>query len=89
LDGDDGGRHRSTGVLNADADPPQGLIVHTGVETDGGARIVDVWESREAFERFRPSVQAAAAAVAQRNGIEARPPVNEIFDTFEVVRGRA
>lgn len=31
---------------------PPGAISHWVSETDGGLRIVDVWESREVFDRF-------------------------------------
>ena len=33
--------------------PPEGVIVHVcGPTSEGGWRLVDVWESQEAFERF-------------------------------------
>jgi quinol monooxygenase YgiN len=32
--------------------PPQGCIVHTATEVDGGVRIVDVWESQQAIDDF-------------------------------------
>lgn len=42
--------------------PPKGLIVHTAGEGPNGFRIVDVWESEEAFrsfgERLRPFLEA-------------------------------
>jgi hypothetical protein len=34
-------------------DVPAGLIVHVAGPTDSGFRIIDVWESQEAWERFR------------------------------------
>ena len=33
-------------------DAPEGLILHVAGRTDEGFRIIDVWESREARERF-------------------------------------
>ena len=39
-------------VVNWETDPPDGLIFHTIWFRDGGATVVDVWESREQFERF-------------------------------------
>jgi hypothetical protein len=35
------------------AEPPTGLILHAAGPTDEGFRIVDVWESEEAWDRFR------------------------------------
>jgi len=32
---------------------PDGLIVHVAGPTDSGFRIIDVWESQGAWERFR------------------------------------
>jgi hypothetical protein len=33
--------------------PPIGLILHVAGPTDEGVRIIDVWESEEAWDRFR------------------------------------
>ena len=40
--------------LNAEiGDDPAGLILHTASATDGGkVRIIDIWESEDAFRRF-------------------------------------
>ena len=35
------------------SDPPEGLIHHTLGGADGSYVILDVWESRDAFESFR------------------------------------
>jgi hypothetical protein len=44
---------------------PQGLVIHAAGPTDEGFRIIAVWESEEAWERFRaerlgPRVEAMA-----------------------------
>ena len=44
------------------AEPPSGLILHAAGPTDEGFRIIDVWESEEAWRRFadgleRPNAQ--------------------------------
>ena len=39
------------GLTRGGATPP-GAISHWVAKTDDGMRVVDVWESREAFERF-------------------------------------
>ena len=43
---------------------PDGAISHACLQTDGGLRIIDVWESREAHDTFvrdllRPAMDAA------------------------------
>lgn len=49
---------------------PAGAISHFAAATDGGIRVVDVWESREAFDRFaREQIGPYSAEV----GITAEP----------------
>jgi hypothetical protein len=50
--------------------PPEGLILHVAGPTDEGFRIIDVWESKQAWERFR--AERLAPAVAALDG-PARP----------------
>ena len=47
--------------------PPPGQILHIEGPMDGGLRVVDVWESQEAFEAF---VSSRLAPACQRLGIE-------------------
>ncbi len=49
--------------LGLDRQPAEGLILHLAGPAEGGWRVIDVWESEEAFERFRrerlmPAIQA-------------------------------
>jgi hypothetical protein len=41
---------------------PEGLILHVAGPTDEGFRIIDVWESRQAWERFQGARLAPAVA---------------------------
>ena len=38
--------------IDADANPPEGLIFHAAGPTDEGWGIIDFWESRDHFDRF-------------------------------------
>lgn len=49
---------------------PLGLLVHVAGPTDEGVRIIDVWESEEAWEQFR--AERLAPAIAALGG-PARP----------------
>jgi hypothetical protein len=40
----------AAGLINP---PPTGLLVRAAGPTDEGVRIIDIWESEEAWERFR------------------------------------
>jgi hypothetical protein len=44
------GVNRAMDVAN---DPPAGLLFHWAGEVDGKWTVTDVWESRDAYERFR------------------------------------
>jgi hypothetical protein len=53
--------------LQAQDQPPAGLLVHTAGFTGNGFRIFEVWESREDYERFveerlMPLIQEVAPA---------------------------
>jgi hypothetical protein len=50
--------------------PPAGLLVHVAGPTDEGVRIIDVWESEEAWEKFQ--AERLAPAIAALGG-PARP----------------
>ena len=43
---------------------PEGLIVHIAAKSGDGMKIIDVWESKEAFERFERDVIVPAAGQA-------------------------
>jgi hypothetical protein len=54
-------------IAAALADPaPAGLILHVAGPTDEGFRTIEVWETREAWERFR--ADRLAPALAARPG---------------------
>jgi hypothetical protein len=40
-------------AMDIASDPPEGLIFHWAGEMDGKWTITDVWETREAYDRFR------------------------------------
>ncbi len=39
-------------LVGLEKDPPEGGIFHVGGPMPGGWRVLDIWESEEAFERF-------------------------------------
>ncbi len=38
--------------MNAEADPPEGLVFHAAGPIEDGWGVLDFWESREQFDRF-------------------------------------
>lgn len=79
-----------TDEMKVDADPPKGLSFHIHFEHDGRVRILDVWDSQEAYERFREDrLMPAMQAVMQRQGVEQpQQPDTSITPVHRVVRGR-
>jgi len=74
---------RLTAVLGDEV--PEGLIVHVAGRTDSGFRIIDVWESREAWERFRDErLRPAARRAADDGALE--PPVFRDLQVRHVMR---
>ena len=59
---------------------PEGLILHVAGPTDDGVRTIDVWESREAWLRFRGGRAAPE--------VESAPTLREL-QVLRVVHGHA
>jgi hypothetical protein len=60
---------------------PDGLILHAAGEVDGHWRAVSVWESREAFARFRDAQLMPAVLQALGGDFAAGgPPDDEWFE---------
>jgi hypothetical protein len=51
--------------------PVEGVLVHVAGQGENGFRVVDVWESEEAFARFGESL----LPILQDMGVEGRPEV--------------
>jgi hypothetical protein len=60
--------------------PPDGLIVHTAATTGDGIRIVDVWESEQAFNDF---IQGAMPAFEQIGIPPFEPEMYPVHNMFE------
>lgn len=73
-------------AMDTRANPPAGLIVHTGGPVgDGELRVIDVWESTEAFETF--AAERLGPTIAQVMGPDAPTPSVEIRELYDVIQG--
>lgn len=68
--------HKVSAKLNIDmntghGDWPEGLLSHAGGEVDGALCILEVWESREAQERF---MNGRLGRAIQEAGVDMSPP---------------
>ena len=74
--------------LDAGGPPPEELLVHTaGTDDSGKFRVVDVWTSREAHDRFREErLLPAIMEVAKERGGEgpSGPPQNNVYEAHNV-----
>ena len=75
--------------LNAEihGDPP-GLILHTSSEKDGKMRIIDVWESKDAYERFEQETLMPAMGRIGAEPPAGGPPPRDEFEVHNM-RGPA
>lgn len=70
--------------IDPTGNPPEGLIIHVGSVTDSGVKVIDVWESEQAFHDFRES--RLGPAVAEVMGDAAGPPDIEVLELHDVVK---
>jgi hypothetical protein len=63
------------GLLPGGPSPP-GQLFHFVMKVDDGIRVIDVWESRDAFDSF---ARTRIIPVAREVGIQA-PPEIQLFD---------
>ena len=75
--------------LGLDKNPPAGGIFHVAGFTGGSLRVLDVWDSQQAFERFQNDRLTAAV---QKAGITTQPkvqffPVHNLYaPNIEVIK---
>jgi hypothetical protein len=67
--------------------PPSGRLVHVAGPTDEGVRIIDVWESEEAWEQFR-SERLAPAMAALGGPSCPEPTFRDLHPEHVVLRDR-
>lgn len=76
-------------ALDLDKKPPAGAIFHVAGFTAGTLRVLDIWDSQQAFETFQKDRLASAL---QKAGITSQPkvqfyPVHNIYvPNLEVIR---
>jgi hypothetical protein len=59
--------------IDAESNPAEGGILHAGIDLGGGRmRVIDFWESQEAFEKF--AEERLGPAVGRVMGPDTSPP---------------
>jgi hypothetical protein len=73
--------------LNAEADPPAGLLVHTAGFTGKGVfRIADVWESEQDWQSFRDGRLAEAVKPVMESGEGNPPSVEYSYELHDLIK---
>ena len=70
--------------LTSGGSTPPGAIFHWAAKTDDGLRVVDVWETKEHFERF---AQEQIGPFSKEVGIEKEPEMH-FFDVHGYLAAR-
>ena len=74
--------------LDAESNPPQGLILHSGADVGGGKmKVVDIWESADAWNdflanRLGPAVEAVMGPMPE----DAGPPPIEVHELRDLIQ---
>jgi hypothetical protein len=77
-----------TAEMDAEANPPEGLIFHWAGDVDGKWTITEVWESREAYDRFREErLLPAIHKVSGRDPAEGPQPTITESPVHHFIRG--
>lgn len=73
--------------LGIRGDVPEGLICHTAGATAGGSyRFFDVWESKEAYERFREERLLPALRKVMGEEALAAAPTSEVYELHDLFK---
>ena len=68
--------------MDVDNNPPEGLIFHWAGQVDGKWTITDIWESREAYDRFQE--ERLFPAIEKVSGMDPRSGPQPTISEFEV-----
>jgi hypothetical protein len=77
--------HQYERFASAISERPEGLILHVAGPTDEGFRIIGVWESESAWERFKAERllgPAAVGAVTPPATFRALQPIHVVYGGF-------
>jgi hypothetical protein len=71
--------------IGMDSEPPDGLIAHAAGELEGGGfQLIDIWESREAHEKF--TEEKLRPAIDEVTQGQAGPPEQTFFEVHSLIK---
>jgi hypothetical protein len=69
-------------MKQADASSVDGLLLHVGRATTDGFQTVEVWESKEQYDRA--NTEFVFPLIRKLAGDQPLPPIEQVTETFEV-----
>jgi hypothetical protein len=73
-------------AMDTQGNPPAGLILHSGGPLENGdLRVVDIWESGEAFQAW--ASERLGPTIVQIMGSDGPAPSVEIRELYDVING--
>jgi hypothetical protein len=76
-----------TAEMDIKKDPPEGLIFHWAGEVDGEWTVTNLWESRDAYDRFRQErLLPAIQKVSGRDPNQGPQPTTTEFAVHDYVK---
>jgi hypothetical protein len=75
--------------MGVEKDPPAGLVVHVHFMENGRARVIDVWESQQQYDKFNQDrLGPAIQAVLERRGVTMKGQPDASFtEVAGMIRG--
>jgi hypothetical protein len=71
--------------IDADANPPDGLIFHSAGPTEGGWSVIDFWESRDLFDSFLADTLGPAIEELGDRAMPNEPSIKE-FPVSNIIK---
>jgi hypothetical protein len=71
--------------MDVEANPPAGLICHTAALDNGVFRIVDVWESKDAYDRFSKERLGPAIQDVMGQAPPSDAPTEKFYELHKVI----
>ena len=72
--------------MDIEGNPPAGLIFHCAWAVDGGLSIFDVWESKDAYDRFAQERLGPAIEAISGGPPQGEPPSETVYELHDYVK---
>ncbi len=75
------------GRLGSETNPPEGLLIQALLDGEGGRRLISMWESQEALDRFEQErLLPVINDVLGEEAVAGGPPPREFYEVQHLLR---